>query len=87
MPATVSQQSSSPQSPSANHVLPVQYLPEVADTAAEKGLQFYEDYGMAGYVERVDFDSVFGYTDGVPDSPGKSDEYDEFAQWCKELAY
>jgi hypothetical protein len=87
LPATAPQQFPSPQSPSTSDVLPVQYLPEVADAAAEKGLQFYEDYGMARYVESVDFDSVFGYTGDASDSPGGSDEYDEFTQWCRELAY
>jgi len=57
----------------------VQWFPQSADAVVDKGLQFFEAYGLSGPTEGLDF-SIF---DNLGDASitGFTNEDDEFAQW------
>jgi hypothetical protein len=60
---------------------PVQYLERATDTVVDKGLQFFESYGMVGFFEGLDM-SIFDDLGDASASMGMPEEDDEFARWC-----
>ena len=52
---------------------PVQWFPQSADAAVNKGLQFSEAYGLSGPTEGLDFSAFDTLGDG-----SVANEYDEF---------
>lgn len=68
-------------SPQFSFEPPIQYVEKAEETVVDKGLRFFESYGIVGFFEGLDL-SIFDNFGDESASMGTPEENDELSQWC-----